>query len=589
MKNHEIPEDKSSTGTFYLLLDELQETLIHIFGNMTLVEQCQNITDKLAAAYNACVEVPEKEDQLEDLNKIMNRSGFGQWPIYSADRNISTGIGNCTDVLNNIPIYTLLPFYVDRDLQKLTSYVIQLTTPPEERRNYLDIYERTTIGELQKNFTQIPLLNMLNKQFSKVNITLTENETVELFAKEYYSKLDQFLQCVDCNTLFNFAGLREILGWAASASGSFRNASFELDQASSGVQVEKARWKTCVDTMNDKMPEIVGYLYVLQNFREEAKKEVEDLVRRLMTTFNETIQNNATWMDNDTKSAAEEKLAKMGSKIGYPNWQLNVTYLEQLYKEVPNLNLSSSFLDMSYYIEENNYMRTLLKLGQPYDKENVWFTGAAVVNAFYSPDNNEMVYPSGILQGVFYQFGLPRSLNFGAIGAVVGHEMTHGFDDTGSQFDAEGRLQQWWTNETRTKFNAKAKCFIDQYGNITDEEANMTLNGINTVGENIADNGGIRMAYQAYERLLEEECNGVDTRLPGLTHLSGKQLFFIAEAMIECSQYRKERRQQIIQYDTHSPAEYRVNLPMQNMEEFATVFQCANNSTMNPEKRCKLW
>ncbi|XP_070381359.1 neprilysin-1-like isoform X2 [Dermacentor albipictus] len=596
MKNHEIPEDKSSTGTFYLLLDELQETLIHIFGNMTLVEQCQNITDKLAAAYNACVEVPEKEDQLEDLNKIMNRSGFGQWPIYSADRNISTGIGNCTDVLNNIPIYTLLPFYVDRDLQKLTSYVIQidqlgfetvgrnqlihpnastnvnittaykkvvktalglmnpnfserelsvladtlvdfegqlanLTTPPEERRNYLDIYERTTIGELQKNFTQIPLLNMLNKQFSKVNITLTENETVELFAKEYYSKLDQFLQCVDCNTLFNFAGLREILGWAASASGSFRNASFELDQASSGVQVEKARWKTCVDTMNDKMPEIVGYLYVLQNFREEAKKEVEDLVRRLMTTFNETIQNNATWMDNDTKSAAEEKLAKMGSKIGYPNWQLNVTYLEQLYKEVPNLNLSSSFLDMSYYIEENNYMRTLLKLGQPYDKENVWFTGAAVVNAFYSPDNNEMVYPSGILQGVFYQFGLPRSLNFGAIGAVVGHEMTHGFDDTGSQFDAEGRLQQWWTNETRTKFNAKAKCFIDQYGNITDEEANMTLNGINTVGENIADNGGIRMAYQAYERLLEEECNGVDTRLPGLTHLSGKQLFFIAEAM----------------------------------------------------------
>ncbi|XP_070381729.1 neprilysin-1-like [Dermacentor albipictus] len=694
IEKHEIPEDKSSTGIFYLLRDELQETLKNILGNMTLVEQCQNITDKLAAAYNACVEVPAKEDQLEVLYKIMNRSGFGQWPIDPADKNISTVVGNCTEVLKNIPIETLLPFYVDRDVQNLTSYVIQidqlnfpmvgrnqlihpnastnvnittaykkvvrtalglmkpnfsedvlsgladtlvdfegqlanLTTPPEQRRNILDIYERTTIGELQKNFSAkhgssirastavfvfvspsviselngilgfyaptpqhddkarrsggllinfyhqeilnaspmlnnilnskllwIPLLHMLNKQLSLVNITLTENETVELYAKEYYSKLDRFLQCIDCNTLFNFAGLREILGWAAHASESFRNASFELDQASSGVQVKKARWKTCVDTMNRMMPEIVGYLYVLENFREEAKKEVEDLVSRLMTTFNETIRNS-DWMDNKTKYAAEDKLAKMGSKIGYPKWQLNVTYLEQLYKQVPNLNLSSSFLDMSYYISENNYMRKLLMLRQPYDKENVWFTGAAVVNAFYSPDSNEMVFPSGILQGVLYQYGLPRSLSFGAIGMVVGHEMTHGFDDTGSQFDADGRLKQWWTNETRTQFDQKAQCFIDQYGNITDEEANRTLNGKNTVGENIADNGGIRMAYKAYERLLQEECRGEDTRLPGLTNLSGKQLFFIAEAMVWCSRFRKEKRQFQIQYDPHSPEKYR--------------------------------
>ncbi|XP_070381355.1 neprilysin-1-like isoform X2 [Dermacentor albipictus] len=631
MKNHEIPEEKSSTGNIYLLRDELQETLKSIFENITLVEQNQNITDKVGAAYNACVEVPAKQDQLEVLHKIMNRSGFGQWPIDPTDRNISTVIGNCTDVLKDIPIYTLFPFYVDRDVQNLTSYVIQidqlrfktvgrnqlihpnastnvnittaykkvvktalrlmkpnfsedvlsgladtlvhfegqlanLTTPPEERRNLLDIYERTTIGELQKNFTQIPLLHMLNKRFSLVNITLTENETVELYAKEYYSKLDQFLQCVDCNTLFNFAGLREILGWAASASESFRNASFELEQVSSGIRVEKARWKTCVDTMNEMMPEIVGYLYVLQNFRQEAKEEVEDLVKRLMTTFNETIQNN-TWMDSQTRSAAQDKLAKMGSKIGYPKWQLNVTYLEQLYKQVPNLNLSSSFLDMSYYISENNDMRKLLMLRQPYDKENVWSRGgAAVVNAFHKKDSNEMVFPSGILQGVMYQYGLPRSLSFGAIGMVVGHEMTHGFDDRGSQYDAEGRLQQWWTNETRKKFNDKAKCFIEQYGNITDEEANMTLNGKNSVGENIADNGGIRMAYKAYERLLQEECRGEDTRLPGLTNLSGKQLFFIAEAMVWCSRYRKERRQSQIQYDPHSPEKYRWRLEVLGLE-----------------------
>ncbi|XP_054931095.1 neprilysin-1-like [Dermacentor andersoni] len=373
---------------------------------MTLVEQNQNITDKLAAAYNACVEVPAKEDQLKVLSKIMNHSGFGQWPIDPADKNISTVIGNCTDVLNTIPIYTLLPFYVERDVQNLTSYVVQIDQlyfetvgrnqliHPNSTENepIITAYKKvvkTALELMKPNFTEtelsgladtlvdfegqlanIPLLNMLNKQFSKVNITLREEETVELYAKEYYSKLDEFLKCADCNTLFNFAGLREILSWAARASGSFRNASFELDKASSGVQVEKARWKTCVDTMNQMMQEIVGYLYVLENFRQEAKLEVEDLVSRLMTTFNETIQKN-DWMDNQTRSAAQDKLAKMDSKIGYPDWQLNVTYLEQLYKEVPNLNLSSSFLDMSYYIEENNDMRKLLKLRQPYVKRDV--------------------------------------------------------------------------------------------------------------------------------------------------------------------------------------------------------------------------
>uniref|UniRef100_A0A224Y624 Gluzincin n=1 Tax=Rhipicephalus zambeziensis TaxID=60191 RepID=A0A224Y624_9ACAR len=167
--------------------------------------------------------------------------------------------------------------------------------------------------------------------------------------------------------------------------------------------------------------------------------------------------------------------------------------------------------------------------------------------------------------------------------------MTHGFDDTGSQFDANGALKQWWTNETRTKFNDKAKCFIEQYGNITDEEANMTISGKNTVGENIADNGGMRMAYKAYEKLLEDECGGEDTRLPGLEHLSGRQLFFIGEAMVWCSQMRKEAKQHLIQYDPHSPEDLRVNIPMQNMKEFSTVFNCPANSTMNASNRCVLW
>ncbi|KAL1429264.1 hypothetical protein MTO96_016478 [Rhipicephalus appendiculatus] len=247
----------------------------------------------------------------------------------------------------------------------------------------------------------------------------------------------------------------------------------------------------------------------------------------------------------------------MGARIGYPSWLLNMTYLEELYKYIPQLYLNTSFLEMYHVILRNNWMRTLMKLRRPFDKDYNLALGPAVVNAFYRPTTNEMVYPSGILQGAFYQHGLPSSLNFGAVGGIVGHEMTHGFDDKGSQFNADGALQRWWTNKTRNKFNEKAKCFIHQYGNITDKETNMTLNGNNTVGENIADNGGLRMAFKAYEARLEKE--GGDIRLPGLTHLSGRELFFIANAMVWCGLSRVERLRQLIQYDVHSPGSIQVS------------------------------
>ncbi|KAL1429268.1 hypothetical protein MTO96_016481 [Rhipicephalus appendiculatus] len=417
----------------------------------------------------------------------------------------------------------------------------------------------------------VPLRHLLTKEFSKVNITLFGNETVELFALEYYDKLNTFLQNVNCTTLYNYAGLREALNWAELASEEFRNASFELKKVTSGVAAEKPRWEECVKTVNTLMTEVVSYLYVQRNFSEEAKEE------------------ESQWMDNDTKITAVGKLAKMGAKIGYPDWLLNVTYLEKLYVYVPRLQLNTSFLEIYYALYRNHWMRTLMKLGQPYNRNSEWSRGAAVVAAYYTPSSNEMVFPAGILQAPFYQRGLPRSLNFGAIGFVIGHEMTHGFDDRGGQFDADGALREWWTNKTRTEFNKRAECFISQYGNITDEKANMTLNGNNTVGENIADNGGLRIVFKAYDTFLQDECQGVDTRLPGLTNLSGKQLFFIADAMMWCSSSTVQRLKLQIQYDVHSPAQYRVNMPMKNFAEFSEVFKCSANSTMNPAQRCTLW
>ncbi|XP_077498493.1 neprilysin-1-like [Amblyomma americanum] len=649
-KNHPIPESKSYTGIFPLLRDELQGTLRSILENMTLNYECQNVTDKAAVAYNACMAVPALEDRRDVMMEIMNASGVAQWPITNDTGGM---FKNCTEVLNSTGIFTIFSVQVTRDAKELNSSVIMLdqlefkivgrnqlihpekegnkgiiaaykkliktalsfvrpnlteeeltelsdalvsfegqlanmTAPPEERHDVLKLYHRMAIQDLEKNFTNVRLLDLLKKQFSTANITLSDNETVELYALDYYSGLNNFLASADPKTLYNYAGLKVMLGFGAQVSDQFRNASFELSKVITGVVAEKPRWETCVRIVNEAMPEIVGLLYVQHKFSKEAKAEVEDLVQRLVVVFNETLQK-ANWMDNKTRIAAEEKLYKMGTKIGYPEWLYNVTYLERIYQYVPDLCPNCSFAQMMHWIYQNRWVQQMLKLRKPYDKDADWTVGTAVVNAFYNPSTNEMLYPAGILQGVFYQHGLPRSLNFGAIGMVVGHEMTHGFDDLGSQFDADGALQEWWTNSTRTHFEKKAKCFEYQYGNITDPEANMTLNGKNTLGENIADNGGLRMAFKAYSRLLKDEYGNNDTRLPGLEHLSGKKLFFLSNAMVWCSNIRPGDLRQQIQYDPHAPDQYRVNVPMSNMPAFSTVFNCSANSTMNRTRRCTLW
>ncbi|XP_049514803.1 neprilysin-1-like [Dermacentor silvarum] len=653
MSKHEIPKSKPMTGNLILLNDELKETLRDLLGNVTLVGEKQNVTDKAALVYNACVAVPDLKDRRDVVLAIMNASGLAEWPRTRQDKCKRSKALNSTDVLIQTRISTVLSPSVSRDFQNLSAYTIQLdqlqfpmvgrnqlinqttnyskpiiaayknviqvamkfmkpdlgdselnelsdrllaferklanmTAPPEERRDTMKIYHRTTIDELERKFSYVPIRALLQNEFCRVNITLAHNETVELFALEYYKKLNEFLRCADTDTLYNYAGLRRILKWAATGSQAFRNASLELRKAKAGVRVEKPRWQLCVDSVNAAMAESVGYIYVQRKFSHEAKEEAEDLARRIMATFNESLQT-LKWMDNKTRAAAEKKLSKMGTKIGYPDWLFNTTYIEERYKFVPNLPLKAPYGEMMHSIAKNNWKREMLKLRRPYDKDAEWLVGAAVVNAFYNPNSNEMVFPSGILQGVFYEHGLPRSINFGAIGMVVGHEMTHGFDDQGSQFNAEGALKQWWTNETRTEFTKRTKCFVDEYGNITDKKANMTLNGKNTVGENIADNGGLRMAFEAYNQLLKKEYKNVDTRLKGLENVSGKQLFFISNGMVWCSLTRPEYLKQQIQYDPHSPGPYRINVPMSNMKAFSETFNCPANSTMNRTNRCSLW
>uniref|UniRef100_A0A224YCM1 Gluzincin n=1 Tax=Rhipicephalus zambeziensis TaxID=60191 RepID=A0A224YCM1_9ACAR len=652
MAKHTIPKTKPSLGTFSVLRDELRETLRDILGNMSLVEENQNVTDKAALVYNACVAVPDLADRRDVVLSIMNVSGLCEWPKLRPQGCVANDAPNATAVLSKTKISTILAAGVGRDSRNLSAYVIQIdqlsfprvgrnqlinqtsnsskpiiaaykklikvsmkfmkphlcddelerladdllafegklanmTKPPEERRDIIKMYNRISLDKLEKNFSHIPIRALLQKEFSQANITLARNETIELYALDYYTKLNEFLRCADSYTLYNYAGLRRMLSWADVGSKEYRNASFELRKVRGGVREERPRWEICVDAVNGGMPDSVGYLYVQQKFSHEAKEEVEDLANRIMAAFNKSLQTR-DWMDNVTRERAEAKLLKMGRKIAYPEWLFNTTYLEGLYKYVPKLCLNEPYGKMMYAVSLNNWIQEMKKLRKTYDTDAEW-DGAAVVNAFYNPSANEMMFPSGILQGVFYEHGLPRSLNFGAIGMVVGHEMTHGFDDTGSQFDAEGALKQWWSNKTRKEFMNRTRCFEYQYGNITDKQTNMSLNGKNTVGENIADNGGLRLSFEAYQHLLDVEYGNVDTRLVGMENVTGRQLFFISNGMAWCTLNRPEYIKLMIQYDPHSPARYRINVPLSNLEAFSKTFNCPKNSTMNRKDRCSLW
>ncbi|XP_075730871.1 neprilysin-1-like [Rhipicephalus microplus] len=650
-----IPKTKSSYGSFNSINDKLLKTLKGILESIPYRKhQRQNVAHKAAIAYHTCKAVTKSCDRVDVVYDIMNASALGDWPITKESISDIKRLTNCSDLLLRTGFGPILRYDIGRDSKNLTNFVIQidqmtfpvvgrnqlihpnktenkkvmkaykhlieaalgfmtfsisksekskiasqliafegqlanLTDPPDKRRDFLSLYRRTTITALQHNFSTFPLLDLLNWEFSKADIMLTEDETVELYAMDYYKKLVGFLESTNPVLLFNYIGLRIMLLWAPHASRDIRDALFGVKKATSGIQELPPRWKECTNLINDAMMEVTGYLYVKEKFSPEAKTEVEDLVKRLKEVFKSSLEENR-WMDKETKEKALLKLDQMDSKIAYPKWGLNMTFLEELYHYVPQLDPTHAFLKIWHYIAVNNGRKKLEKLREPYNKDLEWIVGAAVVNAFYDPATNEMVYPTGILQGVFYQHGLPRSINFGAIGTVVGHEMTHGFDDTGSQFDANGRLEQWWTNETRTKFDQKALCFKRQYGSISVTSLNLTLNGNNTVGENIADNGGIRTAFKAYDNLLKEQ-HHEDTRLEGLENVSGKQLFFISNAMVWCNKAREGYLRELIQYDPHSPNQYRINIPMGNMEAFSRVFKCSEKSKMyRPKKdRCMLW
>jgi len=313
-------------------------------------------------------------------------------------------------------------------------------------------------------------------------------------------------------------------------------------------------------------------------FPPEAKEKAEKMIQNIMVAFENRIQN-LDWMTPETKEKAIEKLNKMTVKIAYPDKWKDYSELE-----VKSVEEGGSYFENLNHVSEWNFKEDLNKLGKPVDKSE-WLMAPQIVNAYFMPPYNEIVFPAAILQPPFYNYHADEAVNYGGIGAVIGHEISHCFDDSGSRYDADGNLNNWWTEEDLEQFTALGKELSAQYSNVN-ALPDVKLNGDFTLGENIGDLGGVNAAYDGLQLYLAE--NGRPENIDGFTP---EQRFFMSWATVWRTKYTEDALRNQIKTDTHSPGMYRAVMPLQNIDAFYEAFniQETDNMYLAPEKRVKIW
>ncbi|XP_065163092.1 neprilysin-2-like isoform X3 [Atheta coriaria] len=647
VKNTNIPDDKSSVTVFSTISDLLQEQL------RTMIEEPIDpkepkpfqLTKKM---YKACMNKTAIEaDGLKTINAIFKE--LGGWPALDGDqwkeaefdwreavyrfRKVGYSVDYFMDFSVGIDLKNssrriidldqaalglrreflikgiedkLVKAYYDymvdiavlfgakretaaTELKESLTFEIALANislPNEKRRNATALYNPMTISELQTKYNSIPWVKYINTLLAP-DTEVGQDEVIIVSVPQYLKDFENLIAQTPKRVQANY------LLWRAAASSvtylteELRNRQLQYSTIVTGKTERASRWKECIDISAGSLPIAAGALYVRKYFNEDARQSAKEMVADIRAEFKEIVKK-VDWMDEKTRQSALEKADSMSTHIAYPDELLDNSKLEEFYQnlELEDGNYMRSILNLTLFGTEFSFRR----LRQAVNKTD-WITHGrpAIVNAFYSSIENSIQFPAGILQGVFFNNDRPKYMNYGAIGFVIGHEITHGFDDQGRQFDKDGNLVDWWAPETQQAFVKKAQCIIDQYGGYNVTEIGINLNGINTQGENIADNGGIKEAYLAYNRWVAEKNGGrPEPRLPGVPY-GGRQLFWISAARVWCSKTRTETLRQLVITDEHSPDRYRVVGALANMEYFARDFRCPLGSHMNPKNKCKIW
>jgi putative endopeptidase len=416
-------------------------------------------------------------------------------------------------------------------------------------------------------------------------IGVGEAKTLNVSSPGFVKAVNSELEAEDLSAIKSYMRWHTLHGAAPYLAKPFEEENFAFfNQTLQGQKEEQPRWKRCTRLTDAALGEAVGQDWVKQYFPPSAKANMEKLIAALEKALGEDIQS-LDWMSDATKKEAEAKLATIQQKIGYPeNWRDYSTLTVKRDDLLGNINRSGIF----------EIKRNLAKYGKPVDTKE-WGMTPPTVNAYYNPPQNNINFPAGILQPPFYSNAMDPAVNFGGIGVVIGHEMTHGFDDQGSKYDLHGNVRTWFTPEDLAKFQAKTGCVADEYSGF-EVAPGQKLNGKLTLGENTADNGGIRIAFQALQETIAADpakaLAGYSTDKPSTAEKDGytpAQRFFIGFGQVWCTNQTEQSARVLAKTDPHSTGEWRTNGTVQNFDEFGKAFGCKVGQPMMPANSCRVW
>jgi putative endopeptidase len=442
---------------------------------------------------------------------------------------------------------------------------------------------RVELRDPQKNYNKMPLRQLQdltpdwNWSAYFKDINLLEPREVNVRQPEFFKTAGEVFKSAPIETWKAYLRWHLIDDTASELSKDFVNENFNFNErVLRGTQEIKPRWKRVIASTDGAVGEALGKLYVAFDFPPQAKARALELVNNLKEALKDRIET-LDWMDEPTKQEALKKLAAMQVKIGYPDKWLDYSMLDID---------RGPFVSNAIRASEFEVTRQLNKIGKPVDPTD-WGMTPPTVNAYYNPTMNEIVFPAGILQPPFFYANADDAVNYGGIGAVIGHEMTHGFDDQGRQYDATGNLRDWWTPASAAKFKERSQAIVKQF-NEYEPLPSLHVNGELTQGENIADLGGLKLAYAALQKALDKNPEERNKKIDGFTP---DQRFFLSFATIWKSKQRDQDLKLRLNTDPHSPARYRVNGPLSNLTEFQKAFNIPDSSPMvrPADKRVNIW
>jgi putative endopeptidase len=458
------------------------------------------------------------------------------------------------------------------DVMRIETALAKGSMSRVEERDPANIYHMMSVAELQK------LTPDYNWRQYLEGTGMAQVKEINVSSPGYVKAVNAELDEESLAALKSYLRWHTLHGTASLLAKPFEEENFAFfAQTLQGQKEQQPRWKRCTRQTDAALGEAVGQDWVKENFPPDAKANMEKLVHALETAMAEDLKT-LPWMSDATKVEARKKLDAMRDKIGYPeHWRDYSTLIVKRDDLIGNAERNAAF-------EQH---RNLSKFGKPVD-ETEWDMTPPTVNAYYNPPQNDINFPAGILQPPFFDNAMDPAVNFGGIGVVIGHEMTHGFDDQGAKYDLNGNVKQWWTDEDLAKFKERTECMAKEYDGF-EVAPGQNLNGHLTLGENTADNGGLRIAYQALMDTIAASGPGAgfaDDKKDGYTP---DQRYFIAFGQVWCTNQTEQLTRQLAKTDPHSSGEWRVNGTVQNFDAFGKAFGCKVGQPMMPANSCRTW